>query len=523
MSEIVTEDEQPKLTKKDFVSSADVRWCPRCGDYAILSAVQKVFPELGIPREDFVIVSGIGCSSRFPYYMNTYGFHTIHGRAPAIATGVKVANPKLSVWVVTGDGDGLSIGGNHLMHALRRNLDITILLFNNRIYGLTKGQYSPTSEQGKRTKTSPMGSIDYPINPLCFAIAAEATFVARAIDTNPKHMAQVLKAASEHKGVSFVEIFQNCVIFNDATFEDISGRDVRDDRLLMLEQGKPLIYGKDRDKGIRLNGLRPELVTIGENGITEKDLIVHDENDPDPSYAYLLTQMQYPDFPTPMGVFRSVENKLTYDEQLQGQMDAAVAQKGPGHLQMLVNGAEFWEVDATGSEITGSLNSKLTHSSDDNLETSVAEERSKRSHHLRAHPLFSIIRRTFKDVIDVCGMQTLVVQSTQSVEEAIAFFKETGASALMVYQDKKYIGILSERDIMWNVALKDLDRKEATVKDIMLNPDPKIFEEKMMIGTAINRMALGGSRHVVVNYQGTTTLISIKEILAFIRGELKGA
>lgn len=342
---MTTIDENVSLTKKDFVAPVEVRWCPGCGDYSILNSVQKVFPELGIPKEDFVVVSGIGCSSRFPYYMNTYGFHTIHGRAPTVATGVKTANPDLSVWMITGDGDGLSIGGNHLMHVLRRNPDINILLFNNRIYGLTKGQYSPTSEKGTMTKTSPMGSVDHPINPLSFALSAEATFVARTMDTNPKHMTETFKAAAAHKGVSFVEVFQNCVIFNDKVFEDVSGRAVRDDQTLMLEHGKPLVFGKEKNKGIRLNGLSPEVVTVGENGVEEKDLLVHDSKLDDTTYAFLLSKLAFPEFPTPMGVIRDVENKLVYEDQVVEQIEAAKAKKGEGDLQALLYGQDYWDIE----------------------------------------------------------------------------------------------------------------------------------------------------------------------------------
>src|SRR3989449_176129 len=247
-----------QLTKKDFVSNQEVRWCPGCGDYAILNNVQKVMPDLGIPREKVVFVSGIGCSSRFPSYMNTYGFHSIHGRAPAIATGVKASNPDLSVWVITGDGDALSIGGNHFMHALRRNLDINYILFNNRIYGLTKGQYSPTSVFGQKTKSTPMGVIDYPVNPLSLAIASEATFVGRSIDIDVKHLGSTVEAAAKHKGVSFLEVYQNCNIFNDGAFDYFAERSIRPDRVLYLEHGKPMIYGKDRNKGIRMNGENAE-------------------------------------------------------------------------------------------------------------------------------------------------------------------------------------------------------------------------------------------------------------------------
>lgn len=338
-----TTTEEGTLTKKDFVTPNDVRWCPGCGDYAILNAVQRTLPELGIPKEKFVVVSGIGCSSRFPYYMNTYGFHTIHGRAPTVATGVKVANPDLSVWMITGDGDGLSIGANHLLHLLRRNLDINILLFNNRIYGLTKGQYSPTSEVGKRTKSTPAGSVDYPVNPLLFALGSEATFIARTTDTDQKHMVETFKAAQAHKGTSFVEVFQNCVIFNNKTFDSVTGRDVRNDQVMFLEEGKPLVYGEGELKGIKLNGLNMETVELSEESSND-NLIVHNPKDPNPAYATLLAQMTYPTFPTPLGVLRQLEGRETYEESVVGQIDHAQA-KGEGSLQELLTGNNSWVVE----------------------------------------------------------------------------------------------------------------------------------------------------------------------------------
>ncbi len=336
-----------KLTKADFVSGQEVRWCPGCGDYAILSNVQKVMPELGIPREKIVFVSGIGCSSRFPYYMNTYGFHSIHGRAPAVATGIKASNPELSVWVITGDGDALSIGGNHFIHAIRRNLDLNYILFNNRIYGLTKGQYSPTSEFGKNTKSTPMGVIDYPLNPLSVAIASEATFVARSIDIDVKHLGAMVEAAARHKGVSFLEVYQNCNIFNDKAFDHFADRNVRSDRVLYLEHGKPMIFGKDRDKGIRMNGAHPEVVKLGENGLTEDDLLVHDIYLTDPSVAFMLARMEYregTDFPQPVGIFRAVE-RSTYEDLMAGQIDAAILKQGAGSLEKLINSGDTWVVE----------------------------------------------------------------------------------------------------------------------------------------------------------------------------------
>jgi len=330
------------LTKESFESDQAVRWCPGCGDYAILATAQRTLAKFNVPREKHVFVSGIGCSSRFPYYMNTYGFHTIHGRAPTVATGLKCVNPELAVWVITGDGDGLSIGGNHLIHCMRRNVDLNILLVNNRIYGLTKGQYSPTSEIGKITKSSPSGTIDYPFNALCIAIASEATFVARTLDTDPRHMGMIFERAMAHKGVSFIEIYQNCIIFNDKAFGPVIGRENRDDRMIYLEDGKPLLFGSDRKKAIRMNGLRPEVVSLDEIK-NENELLIHRENQMNPTYAYLLTQMHYPEMPEPFGVFRAIE-KPTYNEMMDKQVEDAIAQKGEGTLEKLIYGADTWKV-----------------------------------------------------------------------------------------------------------------------------------------------------------------------------------
>lgn len=332
----------PTLTPKDFKSDQEIRWCPGCGDYSILMQVQKVMPEAGIPREKIVFVSGIGCSSRFPYYMGTYGFHGIHGRAPAIATGVKIANPELDVWVVTGDGDGLSIGGNHLLHAIRRNVGLKILLFDNRIYGLTKGQYSPTSEFGKKTKSTPYGSIDHPIHPISVAIGAEVTFVARTVDVDVKHQVEVLRRASKHKGTAFVQIYQDCNVYNHKAFEYASDRESKLDHVLYLEHGKPMIFGKNRDKGIRLNGVTPEVVQLG-NGITPDDLLIHDEKAAEPTLAYMLSRMRYPEFPEPVGVFRSVESP-TYEDLLMGQIAHTTAKLGQGNLDDMFNDGDTWTV-----------------------------------------------------------------------------------------------------------------------------------------------------------------------------------
>ena len=330
------------LSRKDFITDQDVRWCPGCGDYSILAQVQKIMPELGIARENIVFISGIGCSSRFPYYMNTYGFHSIHGRAPAIASGLKATRPELSVWVVTGDGDGLSIGGNHLLHVLRRNVDVNILLFNNRIYGLTKGQYSPTSEIGKVTKSTPLGSIDYPLNPILVALGAEATFVARTVDVDAKHLQDTIRRASQHRGSSFVEILQNCNIFNDGAWSAVTEKDTKAESALMFEHGKPLVFGKNRDKGIRMNRHQLEVVQLGA-GIPESDLLVYDERDD--ALAFLLSSMQSPKFPTPIGVFRAVE-RTTYDEAINVQLERAKGQQGVGDLNELFARGDTWEVPA---------------------------------------------------------------------------------------------------------------------------------------------------------------------------------
>lgn len=330
-------------TKKDFVSDQDIRWCSGCGDYHIHTALTSTWAKLGIPRENFVVVSGIGCSSRFPYYTSTYGFHTIHGRAPTVALGIKLANPELSVWVITGDGDGLSIGGNHLLHTIRRNPDINIILFNNEIYGLTKGQTSPTSQKGLKTKSTPLGSIDSPVNALQLAITAGSTFLARVIDTNLPMMREVFKKASDHKGVSFVENYTNCVIFNDGAFAEVESRKQRKDTTLELAHGKPMIFGANSDRGIRLSGLKPEVVTIGENGITENDLLVHDETNDDPVYATMLANMKGPEFPLPVGVIRKIE-RPTYEISVKDQERNAAAAKPP-KLKDLLCSADSWTVD----------------------------------------------------------------------------------------------------------------------------------------------------------------------------------
>ena len=338
MSESTT---QATYTRKDFTSDQAVRWCPGCGDYAILAQTQKVFPDLGRKKEDFVFISGIGCSSRFPYYMDTYGFHTIHGRAPAIASGVKISRPDLSVWVVTGDGDGLSIGGNHTIHMLRRNLDMNVMLFNNRIYGLTKGQYSPTSEVGKVTKSTPMGSLDIPFNPLSLALGAGSTFIARTIDKETKHLQDMITESYKHRGTSFMEIYQNCNIFNDGAFSSLTDRDTKADTVLWLEDGQPLVFGSEKSKGIRLDGNKPVVVEIGDKWSSE-DLLVHDKSDY--VIASLLANMTYlPDFPDPVGIFYSIQSP-TYEDMLSDQISDAIKNKPKASVQDILNSGDTWTV-----------------------------------------------------------------------------------------------------------------------------------------------------------------------------------
>ncbi len=331
----------PRYTKKDFESDQDVRWCPGCGDYAVLSAVQKAMPDLGIPKENIVFISGIGCSSRFPYYMNTYGFHTIHGRAPAIATGLKLARPDLKIFVVTGDGDGLSIGGNHLLHVLRRNVNVTILMFNNKIYGLTKGQYSPTSELGKVTKSTPLGSADRPVSPCAFALAVGATFVARTVDRNIAHMEETLKRAAAHKGAAFVEILQNCNVYNDLAWNVLYDRESKVQHELRLQHGKPLIFGPaDDKKGLVLEGVKPKVVSVKD--VPESALWVHDENDR--GTALILAQLWAPDYPIPVGVMANEQGAPIYEDLVLQQEQKVIADRGEGDIDALLRSGETWTI-----------------------------------------------------------------------------------------------------------------------------------------------------------------------------------
>jgi 2-oxoglutarate ferredoxin oxidoreductase subunit beta len=345
IDEILKAIPQSKIdtTNKDFKSDVDVRWCAGCGSYAILSQSQKVMPDIGVPKEKVAFISGIGCSGRFPYYMDVYGFHSIHGRALAIATGLKIARPDLSVWVATGDGDCMSIGGNHMIHACRRNIDINVLMFNNEVYSLTKGQYSPTSRPGQITKSSPLGALDDPFNPITLALGAGASFVARGFDKDTKMMNQLFKRANEHRGVAFVEIYTNCIIYNDKAFDEFTSKDSRKERSVILNHGQPLVFGNNDDKGIRLDGFKPTVVSIADGTYSKDDLLVHDEKDG--TLAFILGHMaENPELPRPMGIFQSLE-RPSYDQKVNWQIDNEIKKNGEGDLADLLRGDDYWKID----------------------------------------------------------------------------------------------------------------------------------------------------------------------------------
>lgn len=474
-----------ELNRKDFVSDQTVRWCPGCGDYAILASVQKTLPDIGVPKENVVFISGIGCSSRFPYYMNTYGIHSIHGRAPTLATGLAIANPELSVWVITGDGDGLSIGGNHLIHAIRRNVDLNILLFNNRIYGLTKGQYSPTSRQGHKTKSSPMGSLEQPLNPIALAMAAEATFIARSIDAHTQHMGEILLEASKHKGISFLEIYQNCVIFNPTEWEGLDDRRVRDENILYLKHGEPMIFGKDSDKGIRLNGFRPEVVQLG-NGVSENELLVHDETST--QLAFILASMEFPEFPAPMGVIRRVE-KRTYTEGLMGQVQAAQAAKGIGDLQTLYERADLWTVTA---QEKAPVKSKQTGRLSLEMDEEYVDEIDK-----EPEATTDIQDMLTADAIDALQPSApITIDASASLAKAIRQMNTHGIGCLLVTDAQdKLVGIVTERDLLHRVVGLVDDYGTAVVVDYM-TPDPIALTADLPIAQALHEMHVYGFRHL---------------------------
>jgi 2-oxoglutarate ferredoxin oxidoreductase subunit beta len=506
-----------KLTVKDFKSDQTVRWCPGCGDYAILAQMQKVLPDLGIPKEKIVFISGIGCSSRFPYYMNTYGIHSIHGRAPTLATGLKLANPDLNVWVITGDGDGLSIGGNHLLHALRRNVDFNIILFNNRIYGLTKGQYSPTSLPGHRTKSSPMGSLEQSFNPLSVAIGAEATFVARTIDTNVKHMAEVLGRAAAHKGTSFVEIYQNCVIFNDGAWSYATDSKVKAENVLELAHGQPMIFGKNRDKGIRLNELEPEIVSL--DIVAEEDLLVHNEFSPEPSLAYLLSRMRQPQFPEPIGVFRAIE-KPTYTDGAMEQIEQAIQTRGKGDLHKLYHASDTWVVtaDEAHKETNGHLGSvgqeALVGSEHDEEYTGVLFHGEQTSDpYAEQH---SILTDT---LADLKPRKPLVAHFNISLAEAVKQLTDLNVGLMTLVDDEgKLMGVFTEGDVFKKVAcqIDDLDQHE--VKDYM-TPRVSTLRPETTIAYALHFMALHNFRHVlIVDAEGKPDgVLSFRAVVRYLK------
>lgn len=508
MSEVI------KLTRKDFVSDQTVRWCPGCGDYAILAQMQKVLPDLGIPREKTVFISGIGCSSRFPYYMNTYGIHSIHGRAPTLATGLKIANPDLNVWVITGDGDGLSIGGNHLLHVLRRNLDINIILFNNRIYGLTKGQYSPTSLPGHKTKTSPLGSLEQSFNPLSVAIGAEATFVARTVDTNVKHMAEILRRAAEHKGTSFVEIYQNCVIFNDSAWNYATEAAEKEENILELEHGQPMIFGKNRDKGIRLNELHPEVVSL--DMVAKEDLLVHNEFAVEPSLAYLLSRMRHPEYPEPIGVFRSIEKPI-YEEGIMNQVEESIRRKGAGDLKTLYHAADTWETLPQPEPVDNNGRSWVTVDAPgagylDEEYVGVSFHGERTSAPANEHSLLT------DTLADLKPNKPLTAHVDISLAEAVGKLKELNVGLVALVDDAgKLAGVFTEGDIFRKVACKVEDLGQAKVKDYMTSRVTTLKAEAK-IAHALHLMSIHKFRHVmIVDDEGKPTgVLSFRAVVRYI-------
>ena len=500
------------LSRQDFVSDQTVRWCPGCGDYAILAQIQKTLPDIGVPKEDIVFISGIGCSSRFPYYMNTYGIHSIHGRAPTIATGLAIANPELSVWVITGDGDGLSIGGNHLIHALRRNVNLNICLFNNRIYGLTKGQYSPTSRQGTKTKSSPMGSIEQPLNPIAIALASEATFVARSMDAHTKHLGVTLQAAAAHKGSSFTEIFQNCVIFNPTEWDAIGDRRTRDENILYLEHGKPMVYGKNNDKGIRLNGFKPEVVELG-NGVTEDDLVVHDVTSK--QLAYILGSMELPEFPTPLGIIYQVE-KQTYTDGLMGQVKAAQAQKGEGDLNALYRSADLWTVETSSNghsqpQIAGELPISLDESYMENIDEST--------------PVTSDMQNVLAEemVTALSPKAPITLDGDASLEKTIRHMNAHQIGCVLVTDDNdRLTGIFTEWDVLLRVAGLVDDLASAKLADYM-TPNPVVMTPDLPIAHALHLMSVNGFRHLplVDDDNRPEGVISFRDVVRYLKETLR--
>ncbi len=507
------------LTRKDFASDLAVRWCPGCGDFAILAQVQKTMPELGVPRENIVFISGIGCSSRFPYYMNTYGIHSIHGRAPTLATGLKCARPELTIFVVTGDGDGLSIGGNHFLHALRRNIDINILLFNNRIYGLTKGQYSPTSEIGKITKSSPDGSIDNPMNVIGVAIGAETSFIARTVANFQKHMAGVIHRAAEHRGASLVEIAQNCKIFNDGAWRHLTDPDTKADQVLFLEHGKPMIFGKAGEKGIRLNGLTPEVVDVAEVG--EENLLVHDEAAAEPTLAYFLSRMGPPDFPTPVGVLRCID-KPVYDQALMAKIEAARAGDPPG-LDELFRRAENWtiparDVDGVECPCCATLNLPGADECEMCLISLTHEERSApEDRRLLEASLYE------DTVADLEPAAAVTVSEETTVREALGIMKDRAIGSVVVVDGEgRLAGLFTERDILALVADEDAGAADRRVGDLMTR-DPETTTRTSTLAEVIHRLTVSELRYLpILDKEGRpVSIFAARDLVDFLSARIE--
>ncbi len=503
----------PTLTARDFKSDQMVRWCPGCGDYAILASVQKALPKIGKRKVDVVFISGIGCSSRFPYYMDTYGIHSIHGRALTLATGLKSANPELAVFVVTGDGDGLSIGGNHLLHACRRNVDLNILLFNNRIYGLTKGQYSPTSLHGSKTKSSPMGVIDFPLNPIAVAISAETTFIARSLDKNTRLLDEVIIEAAAHRGTSFIEILQNCLIFNDGAWDHVAAKSVRGDAVLYLKHGQPMVFGKDHDRGVRLNGLKPEVVYF-EDGYNEGDLLVHDETDS--TMAYMLAHMDSPEYPVPMGVIYRVQRPV-YEMQLSQQVELAQQEKGKGDLAELYRADYTWEVSADAP-------TTVRHAQPDYVSTPIATQymravsRSIRGETLHKTDIHEgLATDPIANVIDPDRPLVMVAPDTP-LDETIKQMQDKDVSAVLVVdKSNRPIGIFTNRDVLLKIATQVEDLSDHVVADFMTR-NPRVRFASAPIAHALYLMSIHRCRHVpLVDELGMAVgMVSFRSVIDYI-------
>ena len=508
------------LTRRDFASDQSVRWCPGCGNFAILAQMQKTLPTLGVARENIVFISGIGCSSRFPYYMETYGIHSIHGRAPTLAMGLKCARPELQIWVTTGDGDALAIGGNHFLHALRRNIDINIVLFNNRIYGLTKGQYSPTSAIGKRTRSSPDGSIENPINPIGVAIGAEASFIARTVDTFQEHMSGMLGRAARHTGAALIEIAQNCLIFNDGDWAHLTNPDTKADNVLFLEHGQPMCFGKSMEKGIRLNGLMPEVVNVAD--VDERQLLVHDEYAAEPTLAYLLSRMGPPDFPTPVGVFRAV-HKPAYDEELMAQVQAA-RETHSLDLNAHYRLGETWAVQSTTLEGTpcpvcdypnlpGAAECEHCLASLVHEEASAAEAQSKIRSSLR------------NDSVEQLGPSAAIsVFGTATVAEALAILREQHIGCVLVTDSAgKLSGIFTERDALARVAAEELDPAGIAVRDVM-TPDPETVKRDHPLAHATHLMVVSDLSYLplIDDDEAPIGVISSRDLIDYVASLVMG-